>query len=119
MSEIKLYIFRFVLVVYPFSASSFTHRSAGGYDNFHAPNEKDFRKRRSKHPGLTLGARTIFAVRACPGERGSGPSWARTSHRPYYAPLNPLAKLVHSRGDGLSSPCDPCKNLTRALFLIH
>src|SRR5436309_4566744 len=35
-------------------------------------------------------------------------SRARTSHRPYYAPLNHLAKRVHSRGDGLSSPCSGC-----------
>src|SRR5947209_19815214 len=35
-------------------------------------------------------------------------SRARTSHRPYYAPLDHLAKLVHSRGDGLSSPCSGC-----------
>src|SRR2546428_8411144 len=27
-----------------------------------------------------------------------------TSHRPYYATTNRPAKLVHSRGDGLSSP---------------
>ncbi len=31
--------------------------------------------------------------------------WAGTSHRPYYATMGQLAKPVHSRGDGLSSPC--------------
>ena len=30
--------------------------------------------------------------------------WARTSHRPYYATMDQLAKPVHRRGDGLSSP---------------
>src|SRR5438876_10177150 len=49
---------------------------------------------------------------------GSNHSWvrmrllqgsrARTSHRPYSAPLNHPEKLVHSRGDGLSSPCLGC-----------
>src|SRR2546426_8554726 len=33
------------------------------------------------HP-CSKGARTIVATSACPGERGSGPSRARTSHRP-------------------------------------
>src|SRR3989442_13634191 len=60
--------------------------------------------------GMRGGERRIFATSACPGERGSGPSRARTSHRPYSATLNPLAKLVQSRGDGLSSPWSPCKN---------
>src|SRR3989442_15038643 len=35
------------------------------------------------------------------GEQGSNLSWARTSHRPYYATANQPAKPVHSRGDGL------------------
>jgi glycosyltransferase involved in cell wall biosynthesis len=30
---------------------------------------------------------------------------ARTSHRPYYGTPEPVKPIVHSRGDGLSSPC--------------
>src|SRR5437588_3491055 len=60
------------------------------------------------HPGL----KSTQCRKAEIGQRLNtrcNPSRARTSHRPYYAPLNHLAKLVHSRGDGLSSPCNLAK----------
>src|SRR5438132_14096123 len=56
------------------------------------------------------GAREIFATSVYPGERGSTPSRARTSHRPYYGRASPEDSAEHSRGDGLSSPWSPRKN---------
>src|SRR5437588_4974278 len=41
---------------------------------------------------------------------------ARTSRRPYYDTLKHIARLVHSRGDGLSSPC---RALQFDRFLLH
>src|SRR5712691_12738696 len=42
-------------------------------------------------------------------------SRARTSHRPYYDTQQPAKWSVHSRGDGLSSPCWGC-DLPKALL---
>jgi hypothetical protein len=40
-------------------------------------------------------------------------SWARTSHRPYYATKR-LAQPVHSRGDGWSSPSHAAHSISFA-----
>src|SRR5205807_9814462 len=46
------------------------------------------------------GTREIVAMSACPGERGSSPSWARTSQRRYYGRASLGDSEEHSRGDG-------------------